>query len=442
MPHPIPAVDSLDWGQPLQSHLASLLNPADGGINTWASRPTGLTVTDAGRTGINTTTSVLERWTGSTWEILLGTTSSVDSTFIDTVPAGWVDRGPADHMNWRRDVTPMLANGAIGPTLVPFPDGMVWMGGFHFAASYAPSNPLAGVDVPVDAQSYWYNSNNNTWGLGPLLPVPQEHFGGVAINANEFFISLGNNPVAPFRFSRATGVWTALPPAPSSIGESGVVKAGNKIFCVGGIGLEAANYAQSLGALHIYDLTSNSWSIGASHPYPAAYKFNCCLLDNNTIMTAGGNVWGSTAPWGSIASPHNKTYFYNIATNAWSLGPDMPYGSGEGGLVKVGTKVYCFPGGGIKMDMPGAYMNHWEAYPIQIYDTISGTWSLGPQMPDPRARFGTALLPNGQILIAGGCVSPPLVAPVAVGEITSGSSGPLRSCYLFDPINYRKGVRV
>lgn len=78
MTFPIPSAFSYPWNDVLTKHLAQLMNPITGGINTWDIRPStgidGQTLgpNHIGYTGFNTNQKVIERWNGSSWDTLSG----------------------------------------------------------------------------------------------------------------------------------------------------------------------------------------------------------------------------------------------------------------------------------------------------------------------------------------------------------------------------------
>jgi len=82
------------WAHKLNDYLRQLSPTTKGGINTWSTRPTEiysflsnstetLGVAHEGLTGVNTATNVLERWNGTSWEILL------NGNGTPTTPSGY-----------------------------------------------------------------------------------------------------------------------------------------------------------------------------------------------------------------------------------------------------------------------------------------------------------------------------------------------------------------
>jgi len=88
---PNPGSDKNTWGTVLNSYL-SQLSPSDkGGINYWtnSTKPTGLTPDDEGRTGVNTETQSIERWSGSGWVTLLdGSSNNLGTTLLTGLNTG------------------------------------------------------------------------------------------------------------------------------------------------------------------------------------------------------------------------------------------------------------------------------------------------------------------------------------------------------------------
>jgi hypothetical protein len=86
MPLGIPNTREFPWDQKLSHNMQQLTNKVTGGINTWAVNPTVgvdgevLSANHAGYTGVNTTTSTIVRWDGSTW------VSLVDGDKVVTAP--------------------------------------------------------------------------------------------------------------------------------------------------------------------------------------------------------------------------------------------------------------------------------------------------------------------------------------------------------------------
>ncbi len=103
-----PSVGQKQWGTILNSHIAQLMDPATGGINTNAGNPTSLVAEDEGYTFIDTNSGKIKRFKGTgdgtndiDWEIA-GGGASVSSTEPTSPVEGqtWYDTTNNQMMVW------------------------------------------------------------------------------------------------------------------------------------------------------------------------------------------------------------------------------------------------------------------------------------------------------------------------------------------------------
>ena len=89
---------------------------------------------------------------------------------------------------------------------------------------------------------------------------------------------------------------------------------------------------------------------------------------------------------------------YDIATNSWQLGPELPQPNNHGMAATVNGKVYLI-GGQFTDDQQGAT----AVDRVYELDPASGTWVEKARMPTARSG-GVAVALNGKIYVAGGRV--------------------------------------
>jgi Kelch motif protein len=82
-------------------------------------------------------------------------------------------------------------------------------------------------------------------------------------------------------------------------------------------------------------------------------------------------------------------YIYDIASNTWTLGENMPVPAEAPGSAVLNGKLYVFGG------LPTPILT-------QIYDPFSNTWSFGPNLDVDRWRFYATAVRNHSIVILGG----------------------------------------
>lgn len=89
---------------------------------------------------------------------------------------------------------------------------------------------------------------------------------------------------------------------------------------------------------------------------------------------------------------------YDIASDTWSLGPELPLPNNHGMAASVGGKIYLIGGQTKADDQPGT-----NSYVDTVYelDPAVGTWVAKAPMPTARSSGVTVVL-DGKIYVAGG----------------------------------------
>src|SRR4029079_10355241 len=136
-----------------------------------------------------------------------------------------------------------------------------------------------------------------------------------------------------------------------------------------------------------YDYTTNTWSNVAPLPVPLSQA--AIGAWNGKIYVAGGFIGGSSVT--------NALRIYDIATNIWSSGANMPISPGveaAAGAVRQG-KFYVMGGD----DFNNALNTNF------IYDIAPNTWTTGAPLPDSRTNT-SATTYGGVIWVYGGVSLP------------------------------------
>ncbi|MCA9977114.1 MAG: DUF11 domain-containing protein, partial [Anaerolineales bacterium] len=147
-----------------------------------------------------------------------------------------------------------------------------------------------------------------------------------------------------------------------------------KLYKIGGYDGSARVYVD------IYEIATNTWTTGADLP-GARYWLDCTEIAGK-IYCAGGY---QTSAQGTL-------YIYDIATNTWSTGAAMPAN-------RYGYAGAAFAG---KYYVIGGYSGSAYMDTLLAYDPISDTWDITLPSMSVARRDGMAGVIGGKIYVTGG----------------------------------------
>lgn len=248
---------------------------------------------------------------------------------------------------------------------------------------------------PLDT---WINAGNMT--------IPRTAFGLAALQDGRVIAVGGrdstNKPIASCEiWDPRTGRWTvaaSLNVARSDLAVT-TLTTGPKdgyVLAAGGCTGAFANLT-SCGApvlkSETYDPSADTWvytgpMVRKRHGHAIA-----ALLNGDAIVTGGRAI---NLPGIGLIS--NTGEFFNATINGWTLMKQkMRAARTEHTLARLSNGSVIAAGG------VGSVSHAFNALStVEIYDPVVGGWSYVSNMSVPRADHGSALLPNGTILIVGG----------------------------------------
>jgi len=152
---------------------------------------------------------------------------------------------------------------------------------------------------------------------------------------------------------------------------------------------------------------SGTWRLTGSL-HTARDGHTATLLPNGNVLVAGGENNNQALPSSEVYSP---------STGSWTA-------SGHLNIARSNASAVLLPNGQVLV-AGGCISNCLGATTAsaELYSSASGSWASTGTMKQARAYFGMVLLPNGQVLVAGGCT----------GLNSNGCSGVTAAAEIYNP---------
>ena len=202
-------------------------------------------------------------------------------------------------------------------------------------------------------------------------------------------------------YDPATGTWSAT--APMTVARSGqtatLLPDGNVLVAGGGCngtsyGCDSGSFLYNLSSAELYDPATGTWTrTGSMH---SGRQFQTAtLLPDGDVLVAGGFVSCDD----DFCSDASSTELYDPVTGRWTLtGPMHQAGEQEMATLLANGQVLVAGG----YNEGGSSGTPFELSSAELYSPSTGTWSLTAPMPAPRYGGTATLLPSGWVLVAGG----------------------------------------
>ena len=288
--------------------------------------------------------------------------------FYDPATDTW-DNSP--NMNELRAFVP---SGAIGDSLIIAAGGY---NGIGTVASVETESICAGgggspTPTPTASPTCIPGSPNGAagpWTAGTAYPTTIVRYGFVQ-TATHFYVfggvDNGATTSAVNRMDLSTGNWESRAPMPFS-GEGPTCA----LDATTGIAYCADGFATN--AFAAYDTNTDTWTPLAPDPFVTDHFGSASGTFNGKVYVVGGTGAFSNATW-----------IYDIASNSWSLGTSAPTGPFEfAGYQQVGQFLYLVGG------YDATFVNLTTTLRLDM-SSAPGTWDTGPTFTPQLADFGLA----------------------------------------------------
>jgi len=152
---------------------------------------------------------------------------------------------------------------------------------------------------------------------------------------------------------------------------------------------------------------SGTWSVVTSVHNPRD-GHTATLLPNGNLVIAGGENNNQAL---------SSTEVYSPTTGSWTVSWNLNVARSNAGAMLLPSGLVLVAGGCVSNCL-GATTNSAE-----LYSSAGGTWAKTGAMATARTYFGMVMLPNGQVLVAGGCT----------GLNANGCSGVTNKTEIYNP---------
>ena len=193
---------------------------------------------------------------------------------------------------------------------------------------------------------------------------------GFAQTATHFYVfggvDNGTRTNAVNRMDLATGMWESRAPMPftSEAPTCALMEATGIVYCAEG---DTGN------GFAAYDIAANSWTSLAADPFVTDHYGSASGAFNGKVFVVGGTTAFSNASW-----------IYDVASNTWSLGTSAPTGAFLlPGYQQMGQFLYVVGG------FDPSAVNLATTSRLDM-SSAPGTWEAGPAFTPQLADFGLA----------------------------------------------------
>jgi N-acetylneuraminic acid mutarotase len=275
---------------------------------------------------------------------------------------------------------------------VALQDGrMLVTGGGSYSAS------LASAEI--------YDGATGTWTLtNPMTTVRRLH-NAITLADGRVLVVGGEGPAGPGQgaevYDPAAGTWTLTGPVRDVREGASVVRlADGRVMVIGGFALSGAD-SDTQASVEIYDPATNAWT-DAAPMQEARSDPAVALLPDGRVLAAGGHRFTDLHP-----DDLREAEIYDPVANTWTRTADLRLPRGEGNTVETLPDGRPMVIGGfwwrhVEPGPPPSWSDSHNEETAEIYDPATGTWSDAASMAVGRAGHVSAVLRDGDVLVAGG----------------------------------------
>lgn len=198
-------------------------------------------------------------------------------------------------------------------------------------------------------------------------------------------------PVVAMPSAASAERWQQAAEMPMGVQEIYADAIGGLIYVGGGIPADQAGFTDQFVA---YDAGADKWQTLA--PLPQRRHHISISAANGKIYAMGG--FTGTLPGWRI---HGEAFVYDVTTDTWSQGKDLPAARAEHVAPVVDGKIYLIGGRVASVPDAGSFADYADTGTVDVFDTNTQVWSRAASAPTARNSHAAAVI-DGRIYVVGG----------------------------------------
>jgi N-acetylneuraminic acid mutarotase len=308
---------------------------------------------------------------------------------------------PSEGRSLGFDNTASLSPGRLSHTATLLPNGQVLVaGGLEYFFGYP--GPLWHYKALTSAALY--DPATATWAATSSLSEPRANATATLLPNGKVLVVGGTTGSATIYargysslasaeiFDPATGSWTTTGSlAYARSYHTATLLPDGKVLVAGGIQEPLGSGQFSTERAEVYDPATGTWT-ATGNLITARDSHTATLLSNGKVLVVGGQRSSSNG-----AVPLANVELYDPSSGIWTATADL-----IGGPRAFHTAT-LLPNGNVLVAgsyVAGSEANHSKS--AEVYDPVSATWTATGSMAFRRGNHTATLLPDGQVLVAGG----------------------------------------
>jgi N-acetylneuraminic acid mutarotase len=283
----------------------------------------------------------------------------------------------------------------MGPALFAILSLSVVIPGSARAAS--PPGPAGDPASAVPAAA----SNANTFVPTGAMNVRRSGASATLLRDGNVLVAGGGTSTAEL-YQPASGTWSPTGSMSTARTDATATLLPNGHVLVAGGCCQPGNPYAGLSSAELYDPTTGRWTLTGSMNKGRS-QFTATLLNNGDVLAAGGDCNGSlSVPYGCDAGSflvnQRTAELYDPATATWTLTGTMSAGRALHTATLLPNGEVLVAGGFNSCDDDFCT----DLSDAELYDPVTGTWLQTASMRAAREQQSATLLPDGDVLVAGG----------------------------------------